>query len=109
MTSPRSSVITGMPSARDPQAAQERLTEQIDKMDVLRERYNTASEYMSWFVPAWTALTDRERLILTEYYMGDGFHNGARGRLAGELNYAERHIDRLREKAVQRLKVLLFG
>jgi hypothetical protein len=78
-------------------------------LDVLHERYNTASEYMVWFDLAWDALTDTERRILSEYYMDLRFRNGARERLARELGYAERHIDRLCNKALSRFRTLLFG
>ena len=109
MASPRAANLTGMPSVRNPLSGQDKLVEQIDKMNVLNERYNTAIEYMAWFEPAWAILTDREQHILSECYTGENFRDGARLRLSGELCYTERHIDRLRAKALARLKSLLFG
>jgi len=109
MNSPRSSQITGMPSAWNPNAGQELLTNLIDKMDVLKNRYRVAEEYMSWFAPAWKQLEEREQQILSEIYMSGQLRNGARYRLANSLNYTERHIDRLRAKALQQMRTLLFG
>ena len=42
----------GMPHSKTPQAAESRVTSCIDEIDVLKERYRQATEYMSWFVPA---------------------------------------------------------
>lgn len=109
MSAPRTTNISGMPTTHNPLAGQNSLAGQLDKLDILRDRYSSAIEYMSWFEPAWGTLTDKEQRILTEYYMSDCFRNGARIRLADEFNYTERHIDRLCVKALQRLRALLFG
>ena len=109
MTALRTANITEQPRVINPQAGESRLVEQIDKIDLLNERYHAAVEYMSWFRPAWEVLTEKEKYILQEFYMIGTFRDGARNRLAEEFNYAERHIDRLRSKALQRLKILLFG
>jgi DNA-directed RNA polymerase specialized sigma subunit len=82
----------------------------LDRLDVLEERERVAKAYMAWFIPAWDRLTEQEQLILTEFFMvSNQFRNGARGRLASKLNYTERHIDRLRADAIQKLQTLLFG
>ena len=92
-----------------PTAGQDKLIDRIDRIDVLRHRYENALEYMAWFEPAWNSLTDNEQHILNVSYTGENLRDGARERLANELCYTERHIDRLRSKALDRLKVLLFG
>ena len=109
MTTPRAPALSGLPSARNPKSGEDKIIEQLDKLDLLRDRYSNAVEYMSWFAPAWNVLSESEQHILERYYMDESLRNGGRGRLAGELNYTERHIDRLRGKALQRLQVLLFG
>lgn len=109
MTAPRTPNMSGMPTNPNPLAGQSSLAGQIDKLDILRDRYSSAIEYMSWCEPAWGVLTDKEKRILSEYYMGEGIRNGARVRLADEFNYTERHIDRLCGKAMRRLRSLLFG
>lgn len=109
MSAPRSPNLSGMPSMRNPLSGQEKLVAQIDKLDVLRERYSQAIEYMAWFEPAWSSLTDTEQLILREFYMGDKQKSGATYRMVNQLSYSESHIERMRSKALRHLRLLLFG
>lgn len=109
MVSPRSPKLSGMPSARNPQAGTDKLAAQIDKLDILRERYSQAIEYMTWFEPAWSSMTNTEQRILSEFYMIDNQKSGATYRLMDELNYSESHIERLRGNALNHLCSLLYG
>lgn len=109
MTAPRQPNLTGIPSVFNPKSGEDNLAEQIDKLDVLRERYSTAVEYMSWFEAAWGTLTDTERIILREFYMGSNLRSGASARLQAQLNYGESNIDKLRRKALSRLTLSLLG
>jgi hypothetical protein len=109
MTAPRQSALTGMPSVFNPKSGEDNLAAHIDKLDVLRERYTAAVEYMTWFGSAWSTLTENEKHILREFYMGASLRSGATARLMVELNYTERHVERLRSKALKHLQVLLFG
>jgi len=109
MTAPRTAHISETPTAHSPRSGEDKLVAQIDTINMLGERYNTATEYMTWFMPAWETLTEQERSILEEYYVAGSLRDGTRGRLANELNYSERHIDRLRGEALRRLTLLLFG
>ena len=109
MSAPRSANLTGIPSVYNPKVGEDKLAEQIDKLDLLRERYSTAVEYMAWFESAWGTLTDNEKYILREFYMGASLRSGATARLMTELNYTERHIERLRSKALKHLQILLYG
>lgn len=109
MASPRGPKPTGLPSARNPQAGADKLAAQIDKLDILRERYSQAIEYMAWFEPAWSSMTDTEQHILSEFYMGDNQKSGATYRLMSELSYSERKIEQMRSDALKHLRILLFG
>jgi len=109
MSAPRSAKLTGLPSPRNPQAGEDKLAAQIDKLDLLRERYSSAVEYMAWFESAWGTLTDTEKQILKEYYMTDNQKSGAAARVECALGYCDRQIRRIKEKALERLSVLLFG
>ena len=110
MTAPRASVLTGMPSAHNPTAGEARLASGIDEIDVLRERYRQALEYMEWFHPAWEALSEDERYVLTEFYLNDG-----QAQTDAVLNICERYaIERSsaynrKNRALQHLALLLFG
>jgi hypothetical protein len=109
MTSPRSPKFSGIPTAHNPQAGTDKLAAQIDKLDILRERYSQAIEYMAWFEPAWASLTDTEQYILTEFYMNGNQKSGATYRLMEELNCSERTVERLRSSSLNHLRSLLFG
>ena len=58
----------GMPKACNPQAAEDRIIKNIDEIDIIKERYRQAVEYMDWFKPAWEELTDEERYCLETFY-----------------------------------------
>lgn len=109
MISPRAARITGLPSARNPQAGEEKLAKSLDELDILQERYRQAIEYMGWFEPAWAALTDEEQIVLREFYMSGSLRSGATARLQQQLNYGHSQVDRIRSKALSRLSHLLFG
>lgn len=109
MSAPRKAGLTGIPSARSPKSGEDKLVAQIDKLDLLRERYSSAVEYMAWFEPAWSSMTDTEQHILGEFYMGDSLKSGATYRLMGDLNYGERKIEQMRSNALRQLCTMLYG
>ena len=101
--------LDGMPRSHNPQASEERIVKGIEEIDVLKERYRQAVEYMSWFEPAWATLTDTEQVVLREFYMGDNLRSGAAIRLQERLNFSERQVHRIRAQALKRMSHLLFG
>ncbi len=109
MCAPKTPKLSRMPSVRNPQAGGDKLAAQIDKLDILRERYSQAIEYMAWFEPAWSSLTDTEQHFLSEFYMSDNQKSGATYRLMTELCYSESHVERLRSNALNHLRSMLFG
>lgn len=109
MVLPRSPKLSGMPTARNHQASTDKLAAQIDKLDILRERYSQAIEYMAWFEPAWASLSDTEQYILMEFYMNGNQKSGATYRLMDEFNRSERTVERLRSSSLNHLRSLLFG
>ena len=67
-----SPVLSDMPKGPgNPAASENRLAGAIDEIDVLKERYRQAVEYMAWFRPAWDSLKDDERAVLSMYYLSD--------------------------------------
>ena len=65
MSSVGSPVLSDMPKGlHNPQANENRIIAAIDEIDVLKERYRQAVEYMDWFKPAWMALSEDEDLLL---------------------------------------------
>lgn len=90
MTALPSSVPTGIPRQKDPHAVEARLAASLDEIDVLKERYRRALEYMEWFHPAWDALTEDEQFILTEFYLHDDISKTEAILNIGERLYLER-------------------
>jgi hypothetical protein len=76
MTSIGSPKWDGMPRTHNPQAGEERLINAISEIDILKERYRQAVEYMDWFKPAWEQLSDDDRYCLETFY-GDGIPTAA--------------------------------
>ena len=110
MSSPVSPVLNGMPSTHDPKAGEKRLIACINEIDVLKERYRQALEYMDWFQPAWDALTEDEQYVLKEFYLDD-----EQKQIDAEYNICERfNIERSsaynkKNRALQHLALLLYG
>ena len=60
--------MDGMPHAHNPQAGEERILDGLEKIDILKDRYRQAVEYMSWFQPAWDGLTEDDKYVLECFY-----------------------------------------
>lgn len=110
MTGVGSPNMDGMPHAYNPSAAEERIAGGIDEIDVLKERYRQAIEYMSWFRPAWEQLTDDERFLLESFY-GDvnSYGSGAASYIASHFGIEQSSAYKRKNRALDRLTVLLFG
>ena len=63
MTSPHSAKITGVPGKHNPKSGEERLAACLDEIDVLKERYRRALEYMEWFKPAVHLCSFKKQLL----------------------------------------------
>jgi len=109
MTAPRTPVISPAPAVRDPLAGENKLAAMLDEMDVVRERYREAVDFMGWFEPAWKLLNDEERMLLNEFYMVGSLKSGATDRLHNRIGYSRQHVERLRGRAFSRLTILLYG
>lgn len=111
ITSVSSPAYDGMPHVHNPHAGEARLVSAIDQIDILKERYRQAREYMDWFVPAWEALSDDERFCLEEFYWTEAYG----GRTDAIQTICETlHIERSsaynkKNRAINHLKVQLFG
>ena len=100
----------GMPHASNPKAGEERLVSTISEIDIIKERYRQAIEYMEWFKPAWEELTDDERYCLETFY-GDSNSYGSNAAyyVAEYLHIEQPTAYKRKNRALDRLTVLLFG
>lgn len=106
-----SPTFSDMPSGQhNPQSCEIRLTNAIDEIDVLRERYRQAKEYMEWFQPAWDSLSDDERFVLTEFYWReDEEHSYAIEDICEHFHFERASAYKKKNRALQHLTVLLYG
>ena len=100
----------GMPRVHNPQAAEDRILNGIEEIDILKERYRQAVEYMDWFRPAWEQLSDDDRYVLETFY-GDGnsYGSSAAYYIAEYLHIEQPTAYKRKNRALDRLTVLLFG
>ena len=98
----------GMPHSHNPLAAEERILSGIEAIDVLKERYRQAAEYMEWFQPAWDELDDDEQYVLETFY-DESRQNGAVYEICDRLNIERSSAYNKKNRALEHLQVLLFG
>ena len=109
MTATPSPNLTGLPKQRNPQSGEARLAASIDEIDVLKERYRRALEYMEWFHPAWETLTEDDRYVLTEYFIRDDLKTNAIANICERLSVERSAAYKKKDVALMRLALLLYG
>lgn len=109
MGSIRSPQFDGMPRTHNPQAGEERILKNIEKIDILQERYRQAVEYMEWFKPAWEELSSEERYVLETFYRDEGGQTGAVYEICSQLNVERSTAYNRKNRALAKLAVLLYG
>lgn len=110
MTSLRSSLPNGMPKAKDPKAGEARLAATLDEIDVLKERYRRALEYMEWFKPAWDALSEEEQFVLSEFYQNEDTRQAdAVASICDRFSIERSSAYNKKNRALARLALLLYG
>lgn len=100
----------GMPHSHNPHAAEERIVKGIEEVDVLKERYRQALEYMAWFLPAWEELSEDERYVLETFYgETNEYGGGVIYTIAEHFHIEQSSAYNKKNRALQHLTVLLFG
>ena len=100
----------GMPHSHNPQAGEERIVKGIEEIDVLKERYRQAVEYMAWFLPAWEELSGDERYVLETFYgESNEYGSSAADEIAEYFQIERASAYRRKNRALEKLTVLLFG
>ena len=102
--------LDGMPHSHNPQASEDRIIKGIEEIDVLKERYRQAVEYMAWFVPAWEELTEDERYVLQTFY-GEDNQYGASAiyDICDHFGIERSSAYNRKNRALSHLAILLFG
>ncbi len=106
----RGSQFDGMPHSHNPQATEGRIISGIEEIDILRERYRQAVEYMAWFRPAWDELSEDEQYVLETFYGDDsGYGRCAAEDIAEHFQIERASAYRKKNNALSKLTTLLFG
>jgi len=110
MTAVSSGIPDGLPLKPDPHAFENMLAASLDEIDVLKERYRRALEYMEWFKPAWAVLSEDEQFILSELFMRNDISKAeAVSNVGARLVLERSHVYRRKDRAVSHLALLLYG
>ena len=106
-----SPVLSHMPKGfRNPQAHEDRIIAGIDEINVLKERYRQAVEYMDWFQPAWMALSEDERYVLQTFHWNeDERQTDAVYDVCEHFNIERSSAYNKKNRAIQHLTLLLYG
>ena len=100
----------GMPHAHNPHAVEDRMIKGIEEIDILRERYRQAVEYMGWFLPAWEELSEDDRYVLDAFYSEDNeYGSGSADDVADYFGIERASAYRRKNRALAKLTTLLFG
>jgi DNA-directed RNA polymerase specialized sigma subunit len=97
------------PGSKNPHAEEGKIALSLDLIDVVKDRYQQALEYMVWFQPAWDALSDDERIILAEIFMKNNDRTEAVLTVGERLHLERAQVYRRKDKAVSCLSLLLYG
>lgn len=99
----------GIPHSHNPQAGEDRIIKGIEEIDVLKERYRQAMEYMEWFVPAWNELTEDERYVLEVFYSEDERQTDSIYDICDRFHIERTSAYKKKNRALQKLVTLLYG
>lgn len=99
----------GVPHSHNPQAGEDRIIKGIEEIDVLKERYRQAVEYMAWFVPAWNELTEDERYVLEVFYSDADSQTNAVYDICDHFGIERSSAYNRKNRALGKLVTLLYG
>lgn len=100
----------GMPHSHNPQAGEERIVKGIEEIDVLKDRYRQAVEYMAWFLPAWEEFSGDERYVLETFYgESNEYGSSAADEIAEYFQIERASAYRRKNRFLEKRTVLLFG
>lgn len=101
--------VDGMPHSHNPQAAEDRIIKGIEEIDVLRERYRQAMEYMAWFLPAWEEISEEERYVLETFYSEDERQTDSIYDICDHFGIERSSAYNRKNRALGKLVTLLYG
>lgn len=104
-----SPILDGLPHNHNPQNRENGLLAGIDEIDLLKERYRQAVEYMDWFRPAWEQLNDDERYVLDVFYMNGEEDSGGINTIMKQYKIEKSSAYNRKNRSLNHLAMLLYG
>ena len=86
--------------ARNPQAGENQ---------ILQERKRQAEEFMAWFQPAWDALGEDEKTVLTMFYLSENGKTDAIEEISERFCVERSSAYKKKDRALAHLALLLYG
>ena len=105
----RSPGYDGMLKTHNPNAAEDRILTDIERIDLLKERYRQAAEYMDWFLPAWEELSEDERYVLETFYRNNEYGSGSVMDICYHFDIEKNSAYKRKNRALDKLTLLLYG
>lgn len=99
----------GMPKSHNPSSSDMKMVSGIETLDLLRERYQQAKEYMAWFYPAWLQLSEDDQYILKTFYSDEDTRTTAVDEISNHFSIERSSVYNKKNRALMRLATLLFG
>lgn len=86
-------------------SGEDQVVNTIERIDILKERYRQALEYMAWFEPAWKKLNEDEQYILENLYLNEMDVS----EICAHFNIERNAFYARKKRALDHLKTLLYG
>ena len=110
MTDLSSPGLNGMPHGKNLHAGEDRIVNGLEQIDLLKERYRQAVEYMAWFQPAWEELSEDERFVLETFFQSEGSYGSyAVDTVKEYFNIEKDSAHAKKRRALVHLTGLLYG
>lgn len=109
MTSLHPSGFDGMPHSSNPHAVEDHIISGLADIDILKERYRQAVEYMAWFQPAWEKLSSDEQYVLQTFYADEDAQTSAVYAIADHFHIERSSAYKRKNRALAKFAILLFG
>ena len=91
------------------QAGENQILHEIAEIDVLEERNRQAEEFMAWFQPAWDALGEDEKTVLTMFYLSENRKTDAIEEISERFCVERSSAYKKKDRALAHLALLLYG
>lgn len=94
---------------RNVKSAENKVTRNIDAIDVLGERHSRAQEFCAWFEPAWSGLSDAERYVLSCFYLNESETRDCVSTICDYFHIERSSAYKRKDRALSHLTLLLYG